>query len=256
MQETPAAGKDSERIHTLTPQFLPPKLERRGSVGATAFADLSLTPVVEDHKQIRRRLISFAKHKRVSLCAAILNPMGAQDSRRISLFVGASNLDATRDERQLSRLHNRSDLFSSQVESLQKIAEQSEATEDPKQEVISNEVNLMTIFSYMAEQDLMQNVLAVSASWADVATKALANLMLGSVGCNPYFSACAKAPCILNEDEEESTVANTSKWSNQRDWSYLVSRFPWACFLGDGAFKRVYKVWNSSMDCYEALSLM
>mmetsp|Transcript_8999 Transcript_8999/g.19432 ORF Transcript_8999/g.19432 Transcript_8999/m.19432 type:complete len:124 (-) Transcript_8999:812-1183(-) len=68
--------------------------------------------------------------------------------------------------------------------------------------------------------------------------------MLVSVGCDP----------TLNDrtNIEHSPVAK----SMERSWPYLMERFPWAMFLSEGAFKRVYKVWNRYGGAYEALSVM
>ena len=42
----------------------------------------------------------------------------------------------------------------------------------------------------------------------------------------------------------------------ERTWPNLMIQFPWAQFLSDGAFKRVFKVWNDRLWDYEALSVM
>ncbi len=251
---TKNSAKKIGNYDASTPQFLPPKLERRGSVGASAFAGLSLNAAADDQKQMRRRLVSFAKHKRVSVCASILNPLGTHDLRRATACFGASRLEVAYEETSAGSLHNRSSLFPTTKD----ITERPHNANDPRGEVLATDTILMAIFKFSEERELIHNVSTVSKLWAQVATKTHANLMLTSVGCTPYFGACAKA-CFSNGEVEleESPSANASQiLRNQRDWSFLVTRFPWACFLGDGAFKRVYKVWNSSMECYEALSLM
>ena len=77
--------------------------------------------------------------------------------------------------------------------------------------------------------------------------------MLVSVGCDPLSHG--------NADDDSSSGADAPVHSSmaksmERDWPYLMDRFPWAKFLSDGAFKRVYKVWNNQCRAYEALSVM
>jgi serine/threonine protein kinase len=42
----------------------------------------------------------------------------------------------------------------------------------------------------------------------------------------------------------------------ERSWHFLNDKFPWATFLSEGAFKRVYRVWNSTVNAEEAVSVM
>ena len=61
-------------------------------------------------------------------------------------------------------------------------------------------------------------------------------------------------------DEElplgEVPPSTTTSTLTDRPWQYLTSNFPWACFLSEGAFKRVYKVYNDSIGVEEAVSVM
>jgi hypothetical protein len=44
--------------------------------------------------------------------------------------------------------------------------------------------------------------------------------------------------------------------SMERSWQYLNTLHPWGCFLSEGAFKKVYKVYNARVGVDEALSVM
>ena len=40
------------------------------------------------------------------------------------------------------------------------------------------------------------------------------------------------------------------------DWSNVCSLHPWGCFISEGAFKRVYRVWNSVVGAEQAVSVI
>ena len=121
------------------------------------------------------------------------------------------------------------------------------------------------VLSFLSEGGLIHAASLVCTAWADAAAEALGNLMLVSVGCDPSLNDKGNNDdCSRDEDDETDSVAVRSvspayssvAKSMERDWSYLMHRFPWARFLSDGSFKRVYKVWNDSCRGYEALSVM
>ena len=114
---------------------------------------------------------------------------------------------------------------------------------------------LSKVFSFLEGPELLKTVSLVCASWADACTDAFAELMISSVGCSPEDESTD------NEDsechEEDKTLANNSiARSMERSWKYLVTNFPYASFLSEGAFKRVYKVKNSALKAAEAISIM
>jgi hypothetical protein len=111
---------------------------------------------------------------------------------------------------------------------------------------------LVNVFAFLTESELMR-VSLVCNSWADEAALAHVNLMLESVA---YLSG-------NNDFDEEDSDSSTElvqrssiALSMERPWSYLFDRFPWARFLAEGGSKKVYKVWNSCVESYEAISVM
>ena len=118
------------------------------------------------------------------------------------------------------------------------------------------------VLSFLNEGDLIHSVSLVSTRFADVAAEALGNLMLVSVGCDPSRRIDRKK--ISNESDHsdssckyEVLLGQTSlAKSMEKGWQCLLHQFPWAQFLSDGAFKRVYKVWNKYCGAYEAISVM
>ena len=99
----------------------------------------------------------------------------------------------------------------------------------------------------MSESEILSKASLVSVKWADVAGHAHANLMHASVGYHE----------LLGEDEEDTPTQRSSvALSMERSWSFLNTRFPWACFLSEGTFKKVFKVHNAAVGAVEALSVM
>jgi len=128
---------------------------------------------------------------------------------------------------------------------------------------IVDDASFSHVLSFLNEGELIHSACLVCTSWADASAEALGNLMLVSVGCDPLSHNNADDDSLSEADEFDSVCAhavppvNSSvKKSMERDWPYLMDRFPWAKFLSDGAFKRVYKVWNNQCRAYEALSVM
>ena len=119
------------------------------------------------------------------------------------------------------------------------------------------------VLSFLNERDLMETASLVSTRFADFAAEALGNLMLLSVGCDPWPSG--RTLGIPRDDYELSLEgANDQKprghlpyaKSLLKEWSHIMRQFPWAQFISDGAFKKVFKVWNHRCGSYEAISVM
>lgn len=116
------------------------------------------------------------------------------------------------------------------------------------------------VLSFLNEGDLIHSVSLVSTRFADVAAEALGNLMLVSVGCDPL----RRSRRLSNESDHSDLSDNhdvifsksSVAKSMEKGWQLLMHQFPWAQFLSDGAFKRVYKVWNNFCGAYEAISVM
>ena len=109
----------------------------------------------------------------------------------------------------------------------------------------------------------METASLVSTRFGGFAAEALENLMLASVGCNPW--TIGKNLGCTEDDESSLDDANNEKPRGHlppyakpllTEWSRIVHQFPWAQFISDGAFKKVFKVWNRRCGLYEAISVM
>lgn len=119
------------------------------------------------------------------------------------------------------------------------------------------------VLSFLTQGELLGSASLVCTRFADVAAEALCLLMQVSVGCDPSSNSAANDDSSSEGGESDlvDTQADSKEWSSvaksmKRSWPYLMDRFPWAQFLSDGSFKRVYKVWNKNCGAYEALSVM
>ncbi|CAJ1903870.1 unnamed protein product [Cylindrotheca closterium] len=201
-----------------------------------------LDPILQT-KQDRRRQTSFAKHARMSLIASAVNPNGPIVNGRKSLFDRPSRVFLGTDFALAERL-----------EATPAFAPSNDATlDDPacsRRTALADAGVLETILSFLNEPELLCTASLVSIHWADCATQAHANMMLMSVGC------ASESDTESNDDgsivEEEMQTCGFM----EREWGFLVSNFPWACFLSEGAFKRVYKVFNHNHRVEEAISVM
>lgn len=223
--------------------------ERTSSVGASAFSGLNLNDLANNEdKQMRKRMSSFAKHRRVSLCAAVLPPVGSIPIRRQTTFVphGPGSL-SPRDDFQSRTLLVRP-RFSSML-----------PTENVQSaiEVVCNDFSILSnVLSFFTEQELMLYSSLVSTTWADAATVAHASLMLTSMGFSTSLASSDTYGGGGELHEADATIVQSVSKSMERPWEYLMAQFPWACYLSDGAFKKVFKVYNSSLNASEALSVM
>ena len=123
------------------------------------------------------------------------------------------------------------------------------------------------ILSFLDQGEILTNISLVCPSWADAASKALCTLMLKSVGCPPPENSLPNDDDYAAIDAHESDAVTGNKHgfpsiissvskSIERDWSYIVNFFPHGEFLSEGAFKKVFRVWNKLYGDYEAVSVM
>lgn len=229
----------------------PPQVEnRRSSVGATFFAGLNLNElnsVNDEEKVMRRRIGSMAKHKRVSLCANTVQTHKPLRLSRSSYFSSVPRLSMMESTLTLTDCNR----FSFVPLQAAAVEEMPELVID--ETVLADSKILLNVLSFLDEKELLCRSSPVCTLWADVSTEAHAALMLASVGCTESLDACDDDL----DDEGEVDMANASiMQSMEQSWQYLVNQYPWACFLSEGAFKRVYKVWNESTKAEEALSVM
>lgn len=203
-----------------------------------------------DFRAFRRRQTAFAKHKRMSLFASAVNPAVSIFNNRKSLFVRNTRA---------SLMAFRPSIFNRNLSS-EHTFETETKTEPMEEELIvdtplwhvDNDI-LKGIFSYLSGPELLHSASLVCTKWADVATEASAELMLISVGCKGFLGSANDAEDSDNESvcEEVDVPAHMD-----RPWSDLTATFPWARFLAEGGFKKVFKVFNRNHRVYEAVSVM
>ena len=104
--------------------------------------------------------------------------------------------------------------------------------------VCNNDNLLLNIFSYLNESDLLTTASSICMRWSKLATDAHASLLLKSVQSIEQYYPSGPLPTL------------------ERGWKDVHEQFPWACFLAEGGAKKVYKVFNASTNCHEALSVM
>jgi len=227
-----------------SPDFMSKKIgfARCDSVGASALDLLHLDDKVKHLSPIfhRRRTMKLRKYARMSLCVAV-----ASDSL----------------QPKLKRCYRLSESPSTK---------QSLLKGTPIKSIVDSTA-FSRLLSFLNEGELIHSASLVCTTWADAAAEALGNFMLVSVGCDPSVNGKTNDDCssdleelyngVVAENNFVDTQAVTPENSSvaksmERGWPYLMERFPWAKFLSDGSFKRVYKVWNDYCGAYEAISVM
>lgn len=209
-------------------------LSRCESVGATAMDLLNL----DDNPSFdRRRTMKLRKYARMSLCVAVASDYLHQPKLK-----------------RKNRMSEPPRKWSF-----------STGSSTPINSIMDSNNSFSVVLSFLNEGELLHAASLVCTEWADRAAEALGNLMLVSVGCDPSlndkeadddFSSDGAGEAEPVDDQADVSAFSSVAKSMERDWPYLMHRFPWAKFLSDGSFKRVYKVWNDNCGAYEALSVM
>ena len=128
---------------------------------------------------------------------------------------------------------------------------------------------LPLILSYLNEAELLTSSSLVNSSWWDESVSCQANLMLVSVGCEDQMQNGSKdssgsddnmadsdSDLDSDSDDEKEVELGSVALSMKRPYKFLNDCYPWAAFLSEGAFKRVYRVHNKKVGAMEALSVM
>jgi hypothetical protein len=210
-------------------------LSRCDSVGASALDLLHLDDIPSDVGKAlghdRRRTMKLQKYRRMSMCvAAAAELIQPKLKRCYRLSETPTKKRISLNETYINRIME-SHIFSH-------------------------------VLSFLSERDLIHSASLVSTRFADFAAEALGNLMLVSVGCDPWTRGIKTDNLCDADDYSLTDVRGISRWhssvakSLEKGWPYLMRQFPWAQFLSDGAFKKVFKVWNHQCGAYEALSVM
>jgi hypothetical protein len=211
---------------------------RHGSVGASAFAHLHIDDdeakaASQHHNEDKKRAKKLRKMRRMTLFAAASGIL--QPSRRFRLSISPSK-------------------------KMIPLACVEETEEVPFVRIMECQA-FSAILSFLSEGELLHTASLVSSAWADASAEALGNLMLISVGCSPSLISDSRDDELSDaEDNDDLKVAAKraapKAKSMQKQWTDVLNTFPWANFLSDGAFKRVFKVWNEALSSYEAISVM
>ena len=211
--------------------------------------ELQFGPCETNIRAIRRRQTAFAKHKRMSLFAATMNPVSSIFNNPKSLFIGPSR-NSTAPVRPGILAKNL--VSEHKFETDRKMEFTTYETEASLAWQDDNGI-LKSIFVFLEEPDLLQSVSLVCTKWADVATLAHAELMLTNVGCTGLLSTDSEY-----DSDDDSSCDNSEDAPKylDRSWDYLISTYPWARFLAEGGFKSVFKVYNHIHRTEEAVSVM
>jgi hypothetical protein len=200
-----------------------------------------------DERIMRRRMVSFAKRKRMSLWASTTQIEEHIVPKQKPLF--RSRMTLCRLDESVRQSLSESVTF--QNDDISSVVCEIGTDDFDPMDVLKNEDILPLVFAYLMERDVTSNASGVCTAWADAATTATVNLLLSSVG------TCDDAEDNDVDDKlQKMSSVSSGRSQLERSWSYLNSKFPWGCFLSDGACKRVYKVHNAVVGRDEALSVM
>jgi hypothetical protein len=206
----------------------------------------------ENDRQLRRRKVSYAKHKRMSLWASATQSGTPLMKQQKPLFRTKKSLAPVVESFRQSLERHEEFPFD---EPIVEITE-AQLLQDVATAALTNEAVLSLTFAFLTESELLCKTSLVSSLWADAATDAHARLMMASVG---YSEASDDADDELDDPEfiedAEKPLHSVAR-SMERSWQYLNTLHPWGCFLSEGAFKKVYKVYNARVGVDEALSVM
>jgi len=218
----------------------------------------------------KRRQSSIAKMHRMSICSSALDC----DRFRLSYNLVKRNLVKLRESPIFSQeqdnflaLDNNQPCVpaTSPSELMTKMSFVEDAPPCGRHQAMSDSSVLSQMFLFLCEEELLCSASVVCSQWFDEATNAHASLMLISVGCNtdvinrPSTELVEEDNISIDNEaivDSNEALGNSIAKSMERSWDYLMKSFPWASFLSEGAFKRVYKVWNTTMKSEEAISVM
>jgi hypothetical protein len=215
---------------------------------------VSNTPAGPSNKDLKRRQTSVAKHKRMSLVASTMHPTGPVVPSRKSLFIRPTRASALPTRPPLVEKLNLVPNFPSSELAASKEPMVEDITDCPVTVALDKAEIVESILGYLQEPELLQTASLVCSTWSDLATQAHANLMWMSVGCLEFSSD--NDDDSIDEGEPSASLAQYIPGLMERPWDFLISTFPWACFLSEGAFKQVYKVYNRTFGVEEAISIM
>jgi hypothetical protein len=225
-------------------------LEATSSLDVGHPKDVNEWPVIsrdmtleEEKRLIRKRRSTFGKRRRMSLWATATHNSSSFMSCQKPLFnFNRSSLSHVPINENLKSLRcptRRS------IDVVQESAQERE--QDPARSVGSDRKIVSHVFSYLTESELLLKGSTICTPWSDLAALAHANLMLASVWADDGEK---------DDNKEKFALHQSVSQSMERRWSEIHQNFPWACFLAEGGFKQVFKVYNVNVGEEEAVSVM
>ena len=110
---------------------------------------------------------------------------------------------------------------------------------------------LSSVLEWLPDAMLLHTAPAVSREWRRLATSAFS---WRAAGVQEAEEGEARATAVLDAEGQEVRLVMDS--ALLAPWAGYQRAFPWAAFLAEGGFKRVFKVFNAARGVLEAVSLM
>lgn len=197
-------------------------------------------------RHVLRREKTLAKRRRTALFASAKDPVKSIREARKSMFVQLTQKSLKRSKSLLPE--SSPDFFPLKATMAFPADKKPESFPDSP---LDDNGLLESILDFLQENELLLSASLVSRKWFEASTNSHANLMLSCVGWeNDDLDSDA---CF---ESLSTTQTNHAMSLMERPWEYLTSTFPWASFLSEGAYKRVYKVFNHKFRVEEAVSVM
>ena len=228
-------GSDDEQADCFFP------MADKKALGST----VESSPSSEGLRDMKRRSIAIAKRRRMSVCVSSHRPTVLPQRKPLFQYNKRQSVFGELAQREF---------FKRDVGVQEPLA-----AEQPLIEVLAEENLLQSVFAFLEGKDLLMTASLVCTSWAEAATDAYAELVLASVGCQEDNSKDEDDEDDIDEENDyydEYQPMNSIALSMQRSWKYLLTTFPYASFLSEGSFKKVYKVKNAVVNDVEAVSVM
>ena len=98
---------------------------------------------------------------------------------------------------------------------------------------------LRLAFEFLSAKDLLLSTMSVSHLWSHTS--------------NTVASWVSASESLTLDNINDIISVSQNLLTN---WKGMQTAFPWGCFLAEGAYKSVYKVWNNTKKRMEAISVM
>ena len=260
---------EQEDDDSVVPMIGAPHLNRLNNHRKHSIRNLHASP----HEMQKRQRDSLAKLHRQSICKAVkdFSPRRLTMMPPVPFQPSAKSLPL--NDKIVLGVSNDDSIFRKSI--IGGIQDLATATIDDGTVTLHStrfaEAFLPRFFEYLTEKDLMCTASLVCSQWADVVAYSLAKIMLISVGCPTDIIPRGRREDAVDAknvqkdaefDYDHTDILSAdyqyqhSLKSKEKSWSEMNSIFPWACFLAEGAYKKVYRVWNAKVAREEAVSVM